>query len=230
VKGRGGRNEENDYLAARGRFAKALGEYTVGSAPTVEYPKLPDGSPWRQQQPPNEEPFGIDIQYVEPCGTDAEIERAAAIADSAATDNLLGGSCADAEVSPPSAKADPLPPLLTGSATSAPLTSSVASVAVGREVGGADPSLGSSGPSFAGDQQLAAGPSPPDATSPPPDVAAARSVMGPPSLDADPPSSGDQDLPSPSILAGAPRKGANAFGLNSYRGAGSLSSITRRFG
>jgi hypothetical protein len=31
---------------AGGRFAKALGEYTVGATPTVEYPKLPEGSQW----------------------------------------------------------------------------------------------------------------------------------------------------------------------------------------
>jgi hypothetical protein len=136
--------------SAGGRFAKALGEYTVGATPTVEYPPLPDGSPWRQQQPPPEEPFGVDIGYVEVCGTDAEIARAAAILEHSA-----------AASSPPQGQsdADPLPPLLPGSANSAPLTEPPA-------VGGADPTLGSSaGLSSSSDRPTSA--PPPDAASAP---------------------------------------------------------------
>jgi hypothetical protein len=158
---------------AGGRFAKALGEYTVGSAPTVEYPKLPDGSPWRQQQPPNEEPFGIDIQYVEPCGTDAEVERAAAIAASAATDNLLGGSCADAAfplgqqlagVSPPLAD-DADPSGFTEGLAMGPSPVSEVTSPLSSDSRATDPtsSLGSDPSSSSpGDQQLAQ-PSTPDA-------------------------------------------------------------------
>jgi hypothetical protein len=74
-----------------GRFAKeAKADFTVGRDPTVEYPKLPEGSPWRQQQPPNEEPFGIDIQYVEPCGTDAEVERGSVASTRGDFATLLG--------------------------------------------------------------------------------------------------------------------------------------------
>jgi hypothetical protein len=167
-----------------GRFAKeARHDFTVGRDEVVSYPRLPETSPWRQQQPPPEEPFGVDIGYVEPCGTDAEIARAAEIA-------AAGGRYSSLP-SPSGSVADD-PPALPGS--SAP------------------------------------GPSPlPEVTSP---LSSDDSATDPTSSlgVADPPSSGDQDLPSPSILAGAPRKGANAFGLNSYRGAGSLSSITRRFG
>jgi hypothetical protein len=155
---------------AGGRFAKALGEYTVGATPTVEYPPLPDGSPWRQQQPPPEEPLGFSVEDMPVMGEPFEAERAYLI--SAATS--LSSGDGDAEVTPPSAKADPVPPLLPGSAASAPLTEPPA-------VGGADPSLGSTGPSFARDQQLAAGSSPSTPTSPPPlDVAAARPVAGSP--------------------------------------------------
>ena len=88
-----------------GRFAKTVAaDFTVGRDPTVEYPRLPSGSPWSQTQPPPEEPFNVDIQYVEPCGTPAEIERSAAIL-SAATDNLQGGSCAEAGYSSPATTA-----------------------------------------------------------------------------------------------------------------------------
>jgi hypothetical protein len=39
------------------------------------YPRLPSG-PWSGPDPvPPEEPFNVDISYVEPCGTHAEIER-----------------------------------------------------------------------------------------------------------------------------------------------------------
>jgi DNA-binding transcriptional regulator YhcF (GntR family) len=69
-----------------GRFAKALGEFTVGSTPTVDYPHLPETSPWSQPQPGLEPPLGIDVSYVEPCGTQAEIERSlSAMAPPAAT-------------------------------------------------------------------------------------------------------------------------------------------------
>jgi hypothetical protein len=134
-----------------GRFAKeAKADFTVGNSPTVEYPKLPDGSPWRQQQPPPEEPFGIDIQYVEPCGTPAEIERAAAILS--ATECSAEASPASSSSQQGQSEAD-LPPLLR-SADPAPTIA--ASSAPG--VVGADPTLGSTGPSSVtlADQQLAA--------------------------------------------------------------------------
>jgi hypothetical protein len=151
---------------AGGRFAKeAKADFTVGRDEVVSYPRLPAGGPWGGgPQVPEEPPFSVDISYVEPCGEPFEAERAAAILEASAEHSA-------ATVSPPvrqsdeagfshlfpPAMADLASPLL-GSANSAPLTSSVASVAVGCEVGGADPSssLGSGPRASSEGQQLAA--------------------------------------------------------------------------
>jgi hypothetical protein len=116
-----------------GRFAKeARHDFTVGRDARVEYPRLPPSSPWAQQQPGLEPPFPEDINFVEACGTQAEIERSiAAVAEP------VGPTPADshAEVlSPPSAIAGPSP--LLADQQPAPLTAP-ASVTSGREVGGA---------------------------------------------------------------------------------------------
>jgi hypothetical protein len=45
----------------------------TGSSPSVQYPRLDASSPWSQPNP-IEPPIDIDISYVEPCGTPAEVE------------------------------------------------------------------------------------------------------------------------------------------------------------
>jgi hypothetical protein len=60
---------------AGGRFAKVLGECTVGSQQVPNYPAA--NSPWSGPQVGLEPPFPEDIQYVEPCGTPEEIAKAA---------------------------------------------------------------------------------------------------------------------------------------------------------
>lgn len=62
-----------DDDSPRGRFAAA--GYESGSAPTVDYPKLPAGSPWSGGADPGlEPPLGFEIDAQEPVGTYAEIE------------------------------------------------------------------------------------------------------------------------------------------------------------
>jgi hypothetical protein len=65
-----------------GRWAKP--DRVTGAEPFVDYPRLPAGSPWAQTQPPPEEPLGIDLSYVEPCGTEEEIRRSLQLAEAAA--------------------------------------------------------------------------------------------------------------------------------------------------
>jgi hypothetical protein len=64
-----------EMAQSRGRFAEAEGkQHVVGSTPGPAYPRLPSG-PWSGRDPvPDEPPLGSDINFVEPCGTAAEIE------------------------------------------------------------------------------------------------------------------------------------------------------------
>jgi hypothetical protein len=90
-----------------GRFAKR-GDFTVGKDEVVHYPQLPSNSPWQQEQPPPEEPFGVDIQFVEVCGTTEEAARAAAILEVAASGVSSPGSAeAGSFLSPPAPTVDP---------------------------------------------------------------------------------------------------------------------------
>jgi hypothetical protein len=153
-----------------GRFAKeAKADFTVGRDEVVNYPRLPAGGPWGSgPQVGLEPPLGFSVNDLEPTGELHELQR------SAATDNLLGGSCEDAAfllgqqlagVSPPLADdADLASPLLR----SAPGPSPVPEVTspLSSDSRATDPTLGSSGPSsFTPDQHLAA--PPPDAASAP---------------------------------------------------------------
>lgn len=54
-----------------GRFAQEV--HFSGSAPSVEYPRLPASSPWASDPVPPEEPTGVAVDALEPCGTAAEI-------------------------------------------------------------------------------------------------------------------------------------------------------------
>jgi hypothetical protein len=60
-------------LLDQGRHTQ--GAEVIGSKPAVVYPRMPEGSPWAADPVPNEEPFGIDLNYVEPVGTFSEIEE-----------------------------------------------------------------------------------------------------------------------------------------------------------
>jgi hypothetical protein len=55
-----------------GRFARARVEEQI--SPT-SYPRLPDNSPWHHDSVPDEEPFGIDIQSVAPCGEPVPLQH-----------------------------------------------------------------------------------------------------------------------------------------------------------
>jgi hypothetical protein len=60
---------------AGGRFARVNPTMVVGSTPGPAYPRLPGSSPWHGPDPVGQEPLlGSDINFVEPCGTAAEIE------------------------------------------------------------------------------------------------------------------------------------------------------------
>jgi hypothetical protein len=71
-----------------GRFARALGQYTIGSEEVPNYPGA--SAPWSGPQVGLEPPFPEDINYVEVCGTPAEVERAAAIAAAAEAPPSVG--------------------------------------------------------------------------------------------------------------------------------------------
>jgi hypothetical protein len=73
-----------------GRWSKP----SRGNDPSQLYPRLPANSPWHHDPVPNEEPLGIDISYVEPCGTQAEI--------------AASSSPAAVHASPPAVQADDL--------------------------------------------------------------------------------------------------------------------------
>ena len=99
-----------------GRFAKeAKADFTVGNSPSVEYPRLPEGGPWGSgPQVGDEPPFPEDISYVPPCGEPHEAARAAEIA--ASVEHSAEAPAAASPQQRQSADADPLPPLLSGSA------------------------------------------------------------------------------------------------------------------
>jgi hypothetical protein len=49
----------------------------------VVYPRLPENNPWNSDISGVEPPLGIDLGYVEPCGTPAEVESSLLAASSA---------------------------------------------------------------------------------------------------------------------------------------------------
>jgi hypothetical protein len=59
-----------------GRFRAK--ETISGSEQAVEYPRLPASSSWAGDPVPPEEPLGLDVNAMEPCGTPVEIERSLA--------------------------------------------------------------------------------------------------------------------------------------------------------
>jgi hypothetical protein len=62
-----------DATLGGGRFAQD--RIVSGAEPSTDYPRRPF-SPWTNDPP--EAPLGIDVNYVQPCGTEAEIERSLA--------------------------------------------------------------------------------------------------------------------------------------------------------
>jgi hypothetical protein len=66
----------NDEAGAR--YAKQNPTAVVGANP-IAYPQLPEGSPWARQWPEGPDEFGVEIDAMEPVGSDKEIEEAAEI-------------------------------------------------------------------------------------------------------------------------------------------------------
>jgi hypothetical protein len=66
---------ESELNAEEGRFKKST--QVVGTRVAAEYPRLPsDSFPAQASAVPNTEPpLGINVNYVEPCGTEPEILR-----------------------------------------------------------------------------------------------------------------------------------------------------------
>lgn len=62
-----------------GRFAQA--RHVTGSAPSVEYPKLPGNSPWSGDPVPPEEPLGYSVNDLEPTGEAHELAQSQAIGE-----------------------------------------------------------------------------------------------------------------------------------------------------
>jgi hypothetical protein len=102
-----------------GRWSKP----SRGNDPAQLYPILPASSPWHHDPVPNEEPFGVDINYVEPCGTHEEIARSLSVAASSSSAAVLYSS-------PSAATADPFPSI-RGSADLAGSSQATTSVAPG---------------------------------------------------------------------------------------------------
>ena len=125
-----------------GRFAKeARHDFTVGKDEIVNYPRLPQGGPWGSgPQVGLEPPFDGDINFVEACGTQAEIERSIAeVAVGPTPSDSLAG------LSPLPADDADLP--IAGSATAASLSAAAqVPASYARQSGGADPALGSADP------------------------------------------------------------------------------------
>jgi hypothetical protein len=101
---------------ATGRWAKPARP----DDPSKLYPWLPGGSQYAGPQVGVEEPFGIDIQYVEPCGTEEEIARSIAAVPCGSTDadlsNIGSATLATGLPLPPSGDPSPFNPL-AGSST-----------------------------------------------------------------------------------------------------------------
>lgn len=67
----------------QGRHADAAKASVSGAEPSVRYPRQPSTSPWSSDISGVEPPLGVDLEYVEPCGTPAEVEESIANASSA---------------------------------------------------------------------------------------------------------------------------------------------------
>lgn len=70
---------------AAGRFSKP--SVVIGSAPGVDYPRLPANSPWASDPVPPEEPLGLDVNALEAAGTAAEIEASLAALEAPMADH-----------------------------------------------------------------------------------------------------------------------------------------------
>jgi hypothetical protein len=136
-----------------GRWAKP----SRSEDPATLYPRLPSSSPWHRDPIPDEPAFGIDIEAVEPCGTDAEIERAA---------QLLFAELAEP---PPLGNVADLPPLLRSAMGPSPLPEVTSPLSSDDSATDPTSSLGSD-PSFTPDQQLAQ----PSTTDAPKDVVSVK--------------------------------------------------------
>jgi hypothetical protein len=82
-----------------GRFASQNKPIVSGAQATVQYPRQPANSPWAQPDAGIEPPLNVDLNYVEPCGTEAEIR--------ASIDQLQAQALADPLVPDTSAPLSP---------------------------------------------------------------------------------------------------------------------------
>jgi hypothetical protein len=68
---------------AGGRFAHRLIEHINTRGPTLEYPRLPSGSPWSGPQVGDEPPLGYSVEDLEPTGEPHEVAAGLPLPDSA---------------------------------------------------------------------------------------------------------------------------------------------------
>jgi hypothetical protein len=78
-----------------GRYASESKPSVIGARP-ISYPRMPAGSPWRQDMCPPEPPLGIDINAVEAVGEPFEV--AASVGAAAASDTALESRSANVPV------------------------------------------------------------------------------------------------------------------------------------
>jgi hypothetical protein len=76
-----------------GRYS--TGTVVTGTTPIPAVPTLPPSSPWSQSWGPPEAPFDVDISYVEPVGTPAEIEASLKVEATVPQPTSLPSDCVD---------------------------------------------------------------------------------------------------------------------------------------
>jgi hypothetical protein len=76
------RAEAELALEAQGRHANAAKASISGAEASVRYPRQPASSPWSSDISGVEPPLGVDLSYVEPCGTPQEVEESLRVAAS----------------------------------------------------------------------------------------------------------------------------------------------------
>jgi len=105
--------QQNTVDDVGGRFAKLTPATVTGSAPSPQYPQLPEGSPWAKGFDQNvEPPIGFDVNAQEAVGTTKEQEQsslalspATAVASPAEVEDRVKGPVAEVASFPASSAA-----------------------------------------------------------------------------------------------------------------------------
>jgi hypothetical protein len=79
---------------AGGRWAKLTRPHVSGEEPIVRYPDQPQGSPWRGDSVPNEEPLGYQIDDQPTIGEPHEIASSLRATSSGRADDVEGSATA----------------------------------------------------------------------------------------------------------------------------------------